>query len=436
MCRFFLSTVILCAFLCACSSNVPTAVPQNSAGAEEGLSGRERLLSDSLNVRGLHRTYPVPNVVYTPAPKGYKPVYLSSYARHGSRKLNGASCSQSALEVMERAAQLGCLTSLGEDVLAKIRLIEEDRAVSNGDLCSAGVEQHKGIAERMYFNYKNVFSHKGTPVRLYSTVSQRTMMSMFSQNARLLELNPNIVSSCRASGEFAFLRNYSKSERPRTRRNLMASIMDEWFDAGPVLSRLFTPDMPALEDSSSFIINLCSCGTITCGLDLEDVDFLWDVFTYDEMYIIQQVENYNFYVHWSNSPEVGDYVLPSMSLLLKDFIDRADAALLEDIPGADLRFGHDNYIVALYALIGLNGYVPKEEDPLKVIDIFQVFTVAPMAGNFQMVFYRNREGDVIVKLLQNEVEAFLPLETDILPYYHWDDLRAYFESLIDPECLK
>ncbi len=433
MSKIIIPLTLVCAFFCACSSNVSTVPPQNPAFAAERPSGHDLFFSDSLNACGLYRTYPVPNTVYTPAPKGYKPVYISEYARHGSRQLIGRGHPQSVLEVLNEADGLNCLTPLGKEVLAKITIMDEDLKLADADLTQHGVDQHRGIADRMYHNYRNVFSRKGTPVRCYSTVSQRTMMSMFSQNSRLLELNPGIVSTLRSSKALGFLKRVPEFPKGMHWRNVTKEFLNEYFDARPLLSRLFTEDMPALKDTATFVSNLCSCATITCGMELEGVDFLWDVFTYDELYVIQQAINYNWYIGNSNSPETGDYMMGAMSPLLRDFIDRADAALAQDIPGADLRFGHDSYITPFVALIGLNGFVPKEEDPLKVIDVFQTFSVAPMAGNVQMVFYRNRAGDVLVKLLLHEVELGVPLESDIYPYYHWDELRAYFESRIDPE---
>ncbi|MDE5956325.1 MAG: hypothetical protein K2G80_07515, partial [Bacteroidales bacterium] len=56
----------------------------------------------------------------------------------------------------------------------------------------------------------------------------------------------------------------------------------------------------------------------------------------------------------------------------------------------------------------------------------------PMASNIQMVFYSNRKGDVIVKLLYNENEVLVPaLKAVQGPYYSWNDLRSYMVSLLD-----
>ena len=51
-----------------------------------------------------------------------------------------------------------------------------------------------------------------------------------------------------------------------------------------------------------------------------------------------------------------------------------------------------------------------------------------MAANIQLIMYRNKSGDMIVKLLHNEVETSIPVQTDMAPYYHWEDVRQFFEK--------
>ena len=54
-----------------------------------------------------------------------------------------------------------------------------------------------------------------------------------------------------------------------------------------------------------------------------------------------------------------------------------------------------------------------------------------MASNLQMIFYRNKSGDVLVKLMYNEKETTIPaLKTFSGPYYKWSDLRQYFAGLL------
>ena len=48
----------------------------------------------------------------------------------------------------------------------------------------------------------------------------------------------------------------------------------------------------------------------------------------------------------------------------------------------------------------------------------------PMAANLQMVFYRDKAGDVLVKVLYNEREMRINgLSPVQWPYYRWWDLK-------------
>lgn len=50
----------------------------------------------------------------------------------------------------------------------------------------------------------------------------------------------------------------------------------------------------------------------------------------------------------------------------------------------------------------------------------------PMASNLQMIFFRNKKGDVLVKLVYNDKETSIPaLKAFCGPFYKWEDLREY-----------
>ncbi len=414
-----------CVLLCACSTYKPG---ERRIAPEPDQSGSELFYSDSLNARFIYRTYPVPDAAYTPAPAGYRPVYISTYSRHGSRKLHRADYSGDLREALTEAGEAGCLTPLGKEILAKVTAIDEDLQGSVGELTEVGVAQHRGIAQRMYRNYRNVFRH-GAEIRLYSTVIQRTMMSMFACDEALVRLDPKLCTKRTSSETLDHLRGSFPDPFEEDPHKPADDFIRDYLDTEPILGRIFTEGAPALRDTAVFVRDLYLCASITPDLDIEDVDYLWETFTHEELFTLQQALSYMIYARNSNSPLIGDQALPAMRPLLKDFTDRADAALAKEVPGADLRFGHDSYLVPFEALVGIGGIVRPVEDRLKVIDTFRDFTAAPMAGNVQMVFYRNRAGDTLVKVLLNEVETWIPVVTDIYPYYHWSDVRDYFISL-------
>ena len=52
---------------------------------------------------GKYLAYEAPTTPLTPAPEGYVPCYISTYARHGSRYLTGKDKYEPALTIMEEA---------------------------------------------------------------------------------------------------------------------------------------------------------------------------------------------------------------------------------------------------------------------------------------------------------------------------------------------
>ena len=55
-----------------------------------------------------------------------------------------------------------------------------------------------------------------------------------------------------------------------------------------------------------------------------------------------------------------------------------------------------------------------------------------MGCNVQFIFYRNKKGDTLVKLLLNEEEIALPKQIDdsLAPYYRWEDVNKFYRDLI------
>ena len=83
------------------------------------------------------------------------------------------------------------LTPKGRDLLAKVEVIAADARDRYGDLSPRGVAEHRGIAERMYKAYPEVFSTgdgRECYVQSRSTLVPRCILSMAAFNERLKEL--------------------------------------------------------------------------------------------------------------------------------------------------------------------------------------------------------------------------------------------------------
>ena len=107
----------------------------------------------------------------------------------------------------------------------------------------------------------------------------------------------------------------------------------------------------------------------------------------------------------------------------------ADRVIREGKPALTLRFTHDGTILPLTYLMGIKEAMGGRTDLENLHKYISVDKLIPMAANIQLVFYR-KEGsdDVLVKFLFNENETSLPIATDCAPYYHWADVKRYWEG--------
>ena len=72
-------------------------------------------------------------------------------------------------------------------------------------------------------------------------------------------------------------------------------------------------------------------------------------------------------------------------------------------------------------------------------EVWRNYKIFPMACNIQFVFYRKKgSDDILVKVLLNEQEMKLPVESTLAPYYHWKDVKDYWlrtvNSITLPAC--
>ena len=151
-----------------------------------------------------------------------------------------------------------------------------------------------------------------------------------------------------------------------------------------------------------------------------------------DIFDLWQSVNYRTYVCDSNYPGSNGLLLDNVKPLLRNILESAENIINSGEAGATLRFGHDGNLIPLTGILRLNGCYNSEAIPDKICDAFRTFEVAPMAGNVQIVFFRNKKNnsDVIVKFMLHEKETSIPVETDIYPFYHWNDVKSFYEGIL------
>lgn len=394
-------------------------------------SSKEEVLSNLNQTGGVYFAYPEPTEESTPAPKGYKPFYVSHYGRHGSRYLISDNDYRQVSELLRAASEAGALTDLGRDVLSRIDslLIETDKR--GGDLSPLGVRQHRGIAERMMKHYPEVF--KGdVKISARSTLVPRCILSMDAFCERLKEGNPKLDITRESSNRYMDYLCYHSPESN-------AYTSKEWkeqyrkFEERHVDGRRLAQ---SLFSSPEFIEKQVNPNELIWGIywiasDMQNcetnLDF-YDLLTPDELFGLWQCFNYRFYACDGNYAGNGGMPVANAGNLLRNIIDSADEAIASEKPSATLRFGHDGNLIPLAALMEIEGCSSSVSDPEEFYMAFSDYKVSPMAGNIQLIFFRNNANDVIVKVLHNEREKHLPIATDIYPYYRWTDVKGFFEK--------
>ena len=94
----------------------------------------------------------------------------------------------------------------------------------------------------------------------------------------------------------------------------------------------------------------------------------------------------------------GGVAPESAKSLLKNIIESADHAIRKGTPCAT-SVRHDTNLIRLLALMQVEGCSNQETDPDRYYLAWQDFRVSPMGANLQLIFFKNKQGEVIVKLL-------------------------------------
>ena len=376
----------------------------------------------------------------TPAPAGKKPFYISHYGRHGSRYISNRKGYDTPFNMMQQAEAVDELTKTGRKVLAEMKFILNDSENRWGELTSLGGEQHRLISRRMMEQFPEVFEGKAH-VSALSTVVPRCMVSMGFALTEMTIINPKLQISMESSKRNQHYMNY---QDPYLRKNYMTpeaqKAYNEFIKPLTGNSRLMelifkNPDIvKEFVNEEFFNYYLMKMGLFILNTHLYKKTYLMSLFTTDELYRMWQIDNALWYIQHGACKLNGGRQPYSQRHLLRQLIADADSCLRLDRPGVQLRFGHDTVLLPLVCLMGINGY-DLETDNLNELEArgWWSSNVFPMGGNVQLVFYRKnkKDHDVLIKVLLNEKEATLPIQTDCAPYYHWTDFRRYYLDKID-----
>lgn len=403
----------------------------------QGVSALDRLKADPR--RAYATDYPyhqTDDVKLTESPDGYKPFYISHYARHGSRYYWSSSLYKELDTLLTVAHQKQQLTAAGEEFRQKFMAAKNELMTGVEELTEVGWKQHQDIARTMYNNFPEVFENGGNVLAISSLVG-RCVISMSAFCQELVQCNPKIEIREQSSrftldgvvptdGRNPIKHNYPKDLKPRYEKNRDKFKYEDKLRK-ELLSRVFISTEGLPGQPQQIVTNLINLYTSLPSIEHEGM--MGNLITDLEMADRWEDDNLGVY-SWVFGPQY------QMIPILQDIIKKAAAAIDGSSNRvADLRFGHDTCIGPLTVLMGINGADRDPEDPNEVKNCYQSWETCK-ASNIQLIFYRNEKqaDDILVKCLMNGEEATLPVPTTSYPYYKWTDFQKFYSNRCELKC--
>ena len=385
------------------------------------------------------------------APKGYKPFYITAYLRHGSRYEVNQLYTDECYNYFVEADKMGILTPLGQrvkDYMEWIQLCHINRA---GDLTQTGFNQHKEIAQRYYKRYKSLFKGDAEIVSVSST-SPRAILSMAAFNEGLKLCNPrmnNTMKSSESTGaamrpqKSAFNPAYSAAEEKMYRdflTNDVYSHLLEWGnrqDMSHALNSIFTdPDAFFVHFANykhrfKIITDIYKRLAFAQNFDIHDRSLIDEVFNAEEHYLMYMHENCVWHYRCGSAahPILANNMAQSR-VLVDYLVARAEEVISGEVDSnAHLCFGHDLNLIPLQNIFGLEGmplYFGEGKETIEyVAEHWRAYKITPKAANIFFIFYRNKEGKVLMRPQMNERDVEMPIETDTPYYYDWERVKEF-----------
>ena len=401
---------------------------------------RADMMKDLYRTGAEYFMYPFEDVKMTPAPKGYKPFYISYTGRHGARFAIKDDIYENVRKFLCGAHEAGKLSAAGENLYRRYEVFYPNVAFRGGDLTVKGQKQLHRIASVMFHDFPEVF--KGhTEATVLSTPVPRVLLTMHSFMDEIRTLDDDFSYTVDAGRRFLPVlepngsKNPFQVKVPKTKEAAEASaaMQKELADPKSFCSRFFN-DVDYVEsaygmwnfesDMRSIIMD------IQCIGDDAAADRFDDIFTPDELFNLWELRNYNGYLFWGFSPIADNRSVTSNAAILKDIMEKAEENFASGKVQLDLRFTHDTAVLPLVTFMRLNNFGAVISDPHEVKNFWRSDQI-PMASNLQLIFFRSRKSsEILVKVLYNGAEASLPLPEAAPSFYTWSDFKSFYGKLI------
>lgn len=387
---------------------------------------------DRMNGTDMPYSYKVQK--YTPAPKGYEPFYINYIGRHGSRYPVAPRFVESVRDRLQDAEATDQITLKGKELITELDQIYKESKGKWGLLTEKGVAQLGGIGERLKSNYPEVWGehiYAQSDPEERCVRSMKTLLSKLTENTDTTIVTEEILENGNPVLDFFKLnRAYLDFKTNGPWKSIYKSFGDSLVSNDRALGELFMPSyVDTMTQKVEFLSNLYTVYAILPNTDIR-VN-LGDYFTGDELYRLWQLQNVRQYMEKGPSGLASNLPVAIAFPLLEDFLITSYNSIVDGGVSADFRFAHAETIIPFAALLGIEEASFQTQNPFDVSEHWKDFVVSPMAANIMWVFYSNDQGNILVKMLLNEKEVAFPLDTDTPPYYSWEVVQNYYQSILE-----
>ena len=370
-------------------------------------------------------------------PDSLVPVFINHVGQHGARFAASSANCLALARVLDIADSLNTITPLGRKLK---NLNEEVIRLSNGHwgaLDSLGKAEQEGIAKRMFFNFTEAFSNKGT-VSAISSYSPRAMMSMYSFVHQLDVLNNHLTFNT-STGRInsALLRPFDTDQDYLSfrREKTWEPPYEEYFAANcptSAIERVVGARFP-FDDSSdekqriALIEYYVVAGLSAMGLPSQMSTY----FTREEANALWSCFNLRQYLQ-RTATTLSSVPADIAADLVLNIIETTDSYIQspETSPCAVLRFGHAETLMPLFSLMHIPGayYMTNYFDT--VGQHWRDFDLVPMAANIQFILFKAKgSGHYYVRVDLNEHPVALR-KGDNATIFPWGELRRFLMNVV------
>lgn len=373
---------------------------------------------------------------YTKAPEGFTPFYINHLGRHGARYLSSSKSIDKILNELIEASERKELTPLGEELLKDVLQLKNSEEGKYGLLSQIGKDMEFGIGKRMYKNYPQVFK-ENREILAEATYVKRTQESMneflktFKENISEDNVKTKINKKVDPILRFFDLNlEYIEFKENGDWKTMLNSFQNRSKIYLEITNRIFkSKDMLSAKNSLKFTTDLY--GLYTNQYDIGENVGLSKYFTQEELKYFWANKNLSMYLEKGPSSMGQNLPMDISFALLEDFLSTSENAIKNENIAANLRFAHAETVVPFASLLKIDFASKQTNDLNNVENIWKDYEVSPMGVNIQWIFYKNEKNDILVKMLYNEKEINFPIESNMKPYYKWDDVRKYYEKVIN-----